>query len=65
MVEVESQGRIDTVDDAQLAEIRIRNISWFEYCLWRQTLDHQQVLAEFDAAAQEAQDRAPWLAQWR
>jgi hypothetical protein len=42
-----SQGQTAQVTDEQLLEIQSRGVSWFEYCLWRQTLNHEQAMAQF------------------
>ena len=47
MVEIVSQGQIAEVTDEQLQEIQACGVGWFEYCLWRQTLSHEQAMAQF------------------
>lgn len=47
MVEIVSQGQMAKVTDEQLMEIQASGVSWFEYCLWRQTLNHEQAMAQF------------------
>jgi hypothetical protein len=47
VVEIVSQGQTAQVTDEQLLEIQSRGVSWFEYCLWRQTLNHEQAMAQF------------------
>jgi hypothetical protein len=31
--------------DAQLLDVREKRIDWFFYCLWRQTLSHEEAVA--------------------
>lgn len=30
--------------DAQLLDLRTKRIDWFSYCLWRQTLSHDEAV---------------------
>jgi hypothetical protein len=56
MVDIVSQGETVEVTDAQLEEIQAHGITWFEYCLWRQTLDHAQAIATLLGNSQDSQD---------